>query len=301
MGLTFKPRHPEMGAGKGDPMTHMIFSDTRCALGEGPLWHPERRSLFWFDILGHRLYERGAGAQTVWQFDEHVSAAGWVDADTLLMASETGLYRFDIATGARDLVVALEAGNAATRSNDGRADPQGGFWIGTMGKAAEPGAGAIYRYHRGALRLLFPEITIPNAICFAPGGGLAYFCDTTEGVIRRVALDAEGWPSGASEVFIDLRGEGLNPDGAVVDAQGNLWNAQWGASRVACYDTRGRFVTAIGFPAGQTSCPAFGGTDLATLYVTSAAHEAGPGDSLAGATFSAVVSTQGQREHRVIL
>ena len=95
-----------------------------------------------------------AGEQKSWDFSEHVSAAGWVDHDTLLIASETGLWRFSLTTGRKDLVVALEADNPITRSNDGRADPWGGFWIGTMGKRAEPGAGAIYRFWQGALRRL---------------------------------------------------------------------------------------------------------------------------------------------------
>ncbi|MEP6333662.1 MAG: SMP-30/gluconolactonase/LRE family protein, partial [Anderseniella sp.] len=122
-----------------------VFDSTPCTLGEGPLWHPERGQLFWFDIIGKTLFCREGQTLHQWRFDENVSAAGWVDRDTLLIASETGLFRFDIETGRQCLVQTLEADNAATRSNDGRADPWGGFWIGTMGKNAEPKAGAIYR------------------------------------------------------------------------------------------------------------------------------------------------------------
>lgn len=283
-------------------MTHLVFSDTRCALGEGPLWHPGRRALFWFDILGMGLHMRAPqGAQQHWQFDEHVSAAGWVDLDTLILASETGLYRFSIADGSRAPLVALEADQPATRSNDGRADPWGGFWIGTMGKSAEPGLGAIYRYYKGTLRRLFDRITISNAICFAPDRSRAFFADTATGAIQWVALDDQGWPDGAPGVFVDLSVEGLNPDGAVVDADGNLWNAQWGASRVACYGPDGRFVTAVGFPAAQVSCPCFGGPELRTLFATSAAHGAGAADGLAGATFSVVTAARGLPEYQVVL
>ena len=120
------------------------------------------------------------------------SSAGWVDRDTLLVASETGLWRFDIESGERVLLQPLEDGNEATRSNDGRADPMGGFWIGTMGKGAAPGAGAIYRWYRGELRRLMAGISVSNSICFAPDGRTAYFADTPEGRIRRQPLDAEG-------------------------------------------------------------------------------------------------------------
>ena len=277
-----------------------VFDRRACTLGEGPLWHPERQQLFWFDILGRKLMSRAGGKPLDWQFDEYVSAAGWVDQDTLLMASASGLYRFDIATGERVLVMALEADNPVTRSNDGRADPQGGFWIGTMGINLEPGAGAIYRYYRGELRKLFGDISISNAICFAPSGDTAYFCDTPTRQVMAQKLDAEGWPVGQPTVFVDLTEADVNPDGAVVDAGGNLWNAQWGANRVACYGTDGTLKQTVGFAAKQISCPAFGGADLKTLFATSAAD--GLDGEAEGRTYSyTFTDVAGQAEHRVIL
>lgn len=280
-----------------------VFDERRCELGEGPLWHPERGQLFWFDILGKRLMAQEDIGPRHWQFDEHVSAAGWIDRDTLLIASETALFHFDLKTGARQDLVPLENDNAATRSNDGRADPWGGFWIGTMGKAAEPGLGAIYRYYRGELRRLFAPITISNAICFTPDRGFACFADTPTRRVMRVALGAEGWPERAPETFVDLAPEGLNPDGAIFDTAGNLWLAEWGAARVACYDPAGRFCRAIEFDAPHTSCPAFGGPDFSTLFCTTALQgmnakmRAAYPD--AGKTFAAETGTRGQRECRV--
>ncbi|MEP6068377.1 MAG: SMP-30/gluconolactonase/LRE family protein [Paracoccaceae bacterium] len=272
-----------------------IFDDRACALGEGPLWHPERQSLFWFDILNHQLMSK----DQVWQFDEHVSAAGWLDQDHLLIASETALFQFNLETEAKTHVAALEADMPITRSNDGRADPYGGFWIGTMGKSAEPRAGTIYRYYRGEVRKLFAGITVSNAICFSPDGLWAYFCDTFDRQIKRQALaTADGWPQGDPEVYIDLKADELNPDGAVVDSQGRLWNAHWGAGRLACYEA-GKHVQMIDLPASQTTCPAFGGADLKTLYCTSAA--VGVDERDAGKTFSIDVDIPGQTEHRVIL
>ena len=286
-------------------MTGSVFDPTPCSLGEGPLWHPERGQLFWFDILKFRLHTREEGQTRTWQFDEHVSAAGWVDRNTLLIASETRLFRFDLETGAEETVAPLEADTPATRSNDGRADPWGGFWIGTMGKASELGQGAIYRYYMGNLEILFPDITISNAICFSPDQRHAYFTDTPTGVVKRQALDGEGWPDGAAEDWLDLTVEGWRPDGAVVDAEGNVWNAQWGGHRVACYSPEGQFLRAVAFPAAHTSCPAFGGDDLTTLFCTSA--RAGlSAEALAevpeqGMTFAAHGIAKGQMEHRVIL
>lgn len=283
-----------------------IYDDRPCELGEGPLWHPERQQLFWFDIIGKRLMSRDGDKTLVWQFDEHVSAAGWVDYDTLLIASETGLWRFGLATGAKERVVPLEADNAITRTNDGRADPWGGFWIGTMGKQAETGAGSIYRYWQGELRRLVPNVTISNAICFAPDRTCAYFCDTvTKQVMRWTLNNQTGWPEGEPTVFIDLTDDGLNPDGAVVDTEANIWIAQWGASRVAAYDQSGEFLRAVDFDALHTSCPAFGGDDLTTLFCTTAREgldaETVKSNPSNGMTFAKTGVAQGQTEHRVIL
>lgn len=279
----------------------MIFDSTQCQLGEGPLWHPETGKFYWFDILSMRLYERAGEVTRHWQFDEHVSAAGWVDETRLLMASASSLSLFDTVSGASERVTDLEADNPVTRSNDGRADPWGGFWIGTMGKALEPGQGAFYRYYRGELRQLYDKITVTNAICFSPDGAFAYFTDTPTQQIMRVALaEADGWPSGEPELFVDLRGDDLRPDGAVVDAAGRLWNAQYGNGRVSVYDAEGAFMEDVRFPGKNTTCPAFGGPDLSLLLCTSAANGA-PDDGPQGATFAVETDAKGQAEHRVIL
>lgn len=243
----------------------MIYDDRPCELGEGPLWHPVREQLFWFDILNCTLHSRDQS----WTFPEIVSAAGWIDRDRLLIASETGLSRFDLATGKGGQIVAV--GSPDTRSNDGRVDRQGGFWFGTMGRKAEKGAGAIWRWYKGELRQLFPGLTIPNAISFTPDGEAAHFTDTLTGKVMKVALDAQGWPIGRPEVWLDLTGEGLEPDGATVDADGLFWNAQWGAGRVAAYAPDGTLVRVIETPgAPHSSCPAFGGSDMKTLFITTA-------------------------------
>jgi sugar lactone lactonase YvrE len=140
-----------------------------------------------------------------------------------------------------------------------------------MGKGAEPGAGAIYRYHRGELRRLRAGLTIPNAICFAPDRRHAYFADSAERRIWRQPLAAaDGWPEGEPEVWLDLGPDGPAPDGAVCDAAGNVWNAQWGAARVACHAPDGALLRTVAVPGLHASCPAFGGPDYRTLYCTSA-------------------------------
>ena len=174
-----------------------------------------------------------------------------------------------------------------------------------MGKAEQPGAGAIYRYYKGELRQLFSGLAIPNAICFAPNGQSAYFTDTRSRIIQRVGLDAAGWPDAAPEPFVDLRELGENPDGAVVDAAGNLWVALWGSAQMAVFDPLGQRIRSMPLDAPQPSCPAFGGKDLDRIYCTTATKGLAQADLArnpnAGKTFVAPAGAVGLPEPQVIL
>lgn len=281
------------------------FDNTICSLGEGPLWHPVRQQLFWFDIHGQALHTREENSTRSWDFDENVSAAGWVDESHLLIASETRLFRMNIETGASEDVIGLEPDLSDNRSNDGRADPWGGFWIGTMGKNDLGPTGAFYRYYKGNLTQLWDSVTIPNAICFTPDRKQAYFCDTIDNLMKRVTLDSDGWPIGQPKVWLDLSGQPFGADGAVIDADGNIWNAQWNGWRVACYDPEGTLLREIPVNGSHSSCPAFGGPDLTTLFCTTAAGRVSEADkersSQHGMVFFKENVARGQAEHQVIL
>lgn len=275
-----------------------VFDHMSCELGEGPIWAEGR--LFWFDILGRRLLARDTtGATGVWNFNEHVSAAGKPRSGGLLIASETALWLFDVESGERREIAPLEADNSATRSNDGRADRQGGFWISTIGKRAEQGAGSLYRLYRGELRPLRTALTIPNAICFSPLGDRGYFSDGNDACIHSWPLDAHGWPSAEPAPFFDFGPLGGAPDGAVVDAEGALWVAHWGAGRVLRILPDGTQDIEIALPAPQVTCPAFGG-DLDRIYVTTARENMSPEDRaaapLSGATFEFPITIPGLAE-----
>lgn len=278
-----------------------------CILGEGPLWHPLRDQLFWFDIPVGRLHacdEYGDSYQ-FWDFGEPASAAGWVDENKLIVATASGLQNFDIESGNWSKIADLEANDPITRSNDGRTGPDGAFWIGTMGRQLEPRAGAYYRFKNQALTQLFDQVSIPNATCFSPDGKMTYLADTRRQIIWRWPLDETGNPIGEREVHINLREENLNPDGAVCDAEGFLWNAQWGASRVARYAPTGELDQIIELPVTQPTCPAFGGTGLKTLFITSASENLSP-EALkkepdAGKIIAIRLDIPGIQEHRATL
>lgn len=272
-------------------MTCAIYDDRKCQLGEGPLWHPERDELFWFDIL----YRRLLSASSEWTLTHAASAAGWVDENRLLMATSIGLELFDLRDGKSESVQAVEADNTLTRSNDGRTDPWGGFWFSTMGWNAETQAGSIYRYANGDLRKLHDGLTIPNAICFSPCSNWGYFADTRLQKLFRQKLDkATGWPAKDAEVFFDFSGSGKNPDGAIADTTGNLWIAIWGSSELLGLSPQGDEVGRIVLPTPHVTCPAAG---PAGIYVTSALfdlpEDASQDEDPAGKTFIVKDAFQG--------
>lgn len=249
-----------------------IFYDIPCELGEGPGYDPLTSTVWWFDIVTGRLFEKplAGGDARIHTLGQMASALAVIDEKRQLIATETGLFVRDRLTGHTTMHQPIEAANPATRSNDARVHPAGAFWIGTMGKKHEKGAGSIYWYRQGELRKLFGDISIPNSISFSPEGRIAYFADTAKNIIWRVATDPDtGLPIGEPVLFYQHREKG-GVDGSVVDGDGNLWNACWGRSSIDVYDPSGRRIRSIEMPVRQPSCPAFVGGESANLIITTA-------------------------------
>jgi sugar lactone lactonase YvrE len=283
----------------------LTLSTERCHLGEGPSYDAASDTAWWFDILEGRLFEAHLASRRIriHGLGHMASALARIDAGRQLIVAEDGLYVRSIADGRMTLFRPLESDNPVTRSNDARVHRSGTFWIGTMGREAEPRAGAIYALHRGEISKLFPGLTIPNAICFSPDGALGFFADTAEQVLYRVALDpATGLPRGIPEVLLrDVAGL----DGAVVDADGAIWNARWGGGCVDVYSPAGQLLRRLRVPARQASCPVFVGADLSRLLVTSAWQDmdeaARAADPEHGRTFVMEVGARGRPEPDVKL
>lgn len=285
-----------------------ILSERHCQLGEGPTYDPATGTAWWFDILERTLLQAdlASGVVSAHALPAMGSVLAVVDDHRQLLATDNGLYLRDTASGRLTLHTPLEADNAATRSNDGRTHPCGALWVGTMGRKAEKGAGAIYHFHRGELSRLYANVSIPNAICFSPDGATAYFTDTSKAILQRVAIDpATARPIGDPETLYDHRGGSGGLDGAVVDAQGLIWNARWGGGCVDVYTPQGERVRSIRVPAKQSSCPVFVGEKFDRLLVTSAWQgmddDAKAADPHHGQTFVLDVGATGRPEPRVKL
>lgn len=285
-----------------------VLSTLACELGEGPTYDPAGDKLYFFDIVGCKLIEKKFpdGPETVHGLPFMASALAMTDGGLQLVATERGLYLRDPVDGALSLHREIGAEAGGMRSNDARVHPSGAFWVSTMGKAAEPRTGAIYWYFRGEVRKLHDGLTIPNAISFSPAGDVAYFADTRRNVLMRVSCDPlDGLPAGEPAAFVDQRGKAGGIDGAVVDAEGVLWAARWGAGRIDAYAPDGRLWRSVPVPARQVSCPAFAGRQADRMVATSAwqgmdaaAREADPD---AGRTFLLDLEVRGRFEPRVAL
>jgi sugar lactone lactonase YvrE len=286
---------------------YQIAFQVRDELGEGPVFDERRNLLFWCDINSWSLHigDIATGSVRSIGFGEPVSAVFLTEGAGILIAAARGLISFSPETGIRTPLIDIESGNALTRANDSRVAPGNAIWFGTMSRKLEADFGAYYHLAFPSMSAsdLFRPITIPNATCFSPDGKQAYFCDTSRQQILTCKIDEDtGLPASPPEIFVDLSVDGLNPDGAVIDSAGRLWNAQWGAGRVACYDSKGRFVDAIKLPASQLTCPCFGGADFKTLYVTSASEGISAGaEPLAGAVFAIEMDIPGLAERRITL
>ncbi|MEM7291622.1 MAG: SMP-30/gluconolactonase/LRE family protein [Pseudomonadota bacterium] len=283
-----------------------VLSDHQCHLGEGPFFCERRNALFWFDILGRKrhAYDFSNNQQSVFDLTGMPSAMAVVDDQHDAILTSTGLWLLNTESNAWSPIVNIEADNPITRSNDARVHPSGAFWMGTMGQRAEDKLGAIYHYRKGTLTTLFHDISIPNGICFSPDGGTAYFTDTPTDKLMQVPVDPDtGLPEADPEVVIDHTGKAGGLDGAIVDANGNIWIALWDASAVNCYAPTGQLLESISIPATKCTCPAF--VIDGKIAVTSAwqgmNNEAKAADPGAGKTFLLDIKVKPKFEPRLLL
>lgn len=278
-----------------------VLLDTRHMLAEGPTYDSATDTVWWFDILGRTLteHELTTGRTTVHPLPVMGSVLAFIDPGRQLLASDQGLFLRDAATGELTLHTVLEPDRPDNRSNDGRVHPSGALWIGTMGRTAATGAGAIYHVAGTTVTKLYDAVSIPNSICFSPDGTIGYFTDTRVNKLMQVALDpTSGLPTAPPSVLVDGTGEDGGFDGSVCDDEGTIWNARWGVGAVDRYDASGQHMARYLVPARQTTCPAFIGRDAGRLLVTSATEnldEAGlAADPLGGRVFDLGISVKGK-------
>ena len=254
-----------------------------CELGESPLWHPDEQVLYWCDIPGKALhrYDPAARAHESWSFPTDVACCAPVLGGGLLLAMRDGIWRFDRSGGQRKLLQAPPYDPTLERFNDGKADPQGRFWVGTIYEPRDPALAALYRLSQGALARVADGITVSNGLGWSPDGQTMYWSDTKAHTIYAFDFDAVTGGLSNRRVFAsfaprqagqDVAGYGGRPDGAAVDSEGCYWTAMFEGARLLRLSPAGEVVREVRLPVQCATMPCFGGADLRTLYVTTARH-----------------------------
>jgi len=293
------------------------MSDVQCIApvgdrcGEAATWEAETRSLWWTDVnrfLIHR-YQETTGAVSSWFFDEPVVALALTGTPgTLLVALASRLILWEPATDRRrDHGHALE-GWPQVRLNDGRCDPRGDFWVGSMrnnvGPNGEPGEaggkdGVLVRVRRdGGADVLKTGIGISNTLCWSPDRTRFMFADTLADTIWAYDYDARTGDISNERVLLAGWGRGL-PDGSAIDDSGVLWNCRFGGGCIVRIAPDGTVLGTLEMPVRNITTCAFGGADLSTLYITTAAMMTDASDRLAGSLFATRPGVSGPDAYRL--
>lgn len=255
--------------------TFIPLSPQRQAHAEGVIWDDLTGLVRWTDIGASRLhaYDPTTGATSEIALPARLCCFALTnEPGVLLLALEKQLARLDTRDPSNLVVLEdIELDLPGTRANDGRCDRGGNLIFGTLNERGPEQVASFWRYSRdGKLtRLALPKAAITNSICFSPDGGTMYFTDSPTAKIMACRYDAASGDVEHIREFAQLE-KGHEPDGSTVDAEGFVWNAEWGASRVRRYAPDGRVDLVIDLPARQPSCLAFVGPELDRLVITSA-------------------------------
>lgn len=259
-------------------MTKLTLIDTvpcNNLLGESVQWNHQDECFWWTDILSAKLYRYQLSDKklTNWDLPERLGCFTFAKNDVRILAAfASGFAWFDPESGAVEWIAKPEADVIGNRSNDGRCDRQGRFWMGTIVEQKnnpEQSAALYCLDHNFTVSKHFSGLMISNALCWSPDSRKLYHADSPTHSIRVYDFDVQTGELSNPEIFAHTE-IGVEPDGACVDAEGFVWNAQWGGSRVVRYAPDGSKNLVLDMPVSQATCVAFGGSNLDLLAVTSA-------------------------------
>jgi xylono-1,5-lactonase len=273
-----------------------------AGLGEGPTWCAADGVLWFVDIRARRIHaltER-TGQQRSFTAPELTAFAYPAGGGQFLCGLKSGLHRFDPATGDFALAMPVDAQHPDNRLNDGYVDAAGRLWFGTMDDNERKPTGSLYRYDGRQLERMDSGYVITNGPAMSPDGRVLYHVDTLGQCVFAFDVDASGALSG-KRLFLSIAEPGVFPDGPAVDREGNVWIALYGGWGIRCYSPGGQLLGAVSIPAAQCTKAAFGGPDLKTLYVTTAAAGLSAAElarqPLAGGLFRVRVDVAGLDAH----
>ena len=282
-----------------------LVLDARAELAEGPCWLAERGLLAWVDITAGlvHLFDPATGADRALDVGQPVGAVVPTDDGRLALAVRDGFALLDLDRAEVELIVEVERERIGNRMNDGKSDPAGRFWAGTMAVDMGAGAGGLYRLDAERnVELMVPGVSVSNGLGWSPDGRLMYYIDSPQGRVDVFDFDATSGAIANRRPFAQVKGG--DPDGMAVDAGGGLWVAIWGAGKVLHFLPDATISDEIELPASRVTSCCFGGPELRDLYITSAwqgmTADQRAREPLAGGIFRSRPGVQGQptREYR---
>ena len=242
-------------------------------LGEGPIWHPERKSIFWVDILEKLLFEMNHKTQAVksWQMPERIGTVAVETYATVIVALQGGIFRFHLENEILELLVELEKESLENRPNDGKCDVNGRLWQGTMDLGCAENAGSLYCFDGKNLVKKLPNLSISNGMAWSLDNQRFYFIDSPLYRIDAYFFDEKTGEITFEKTAVTVPETMGLPDGMTIDTEGMLWVAHWGGFAVRRWNPEtGELMETIEMPVPQVTSCAFGGEDLDELFITTA-------------------------------
>lgn len=253
-----------------NPSSVHIVSRLKAEVGEGPLWDAKKRRLWWVDLLAGMIHcsDIISGETTTLATGGPVGAVVLRDSGGLVAADRTGFSYMDESGSIINRLVCLPA---SCRMNDAKSDAAGRFWAGSTAMDFAPERGALHVLDTdGTVHTVLSGLTLPNGLGWSPAGDTFYLVDSEQRWLRAWEFDVATGHIIAERTLVSFAERSGVPDGMCVDAEGALWVAIWGGSRLERYSAEGQLLSTIRLPVAQPSSCAFGGENLSTLFVTSA-------------------------------
>ena len=248
-----------------------ITGSFRAQWGEGPVWHGDR--LLYVDIEGRKVvrFDPATNEEHIIAVGERVGTVVPRARGGLVIAGDNGFSFLDPATGEVTPIADPEPDKKPdNRFNDGKCDPAGRFWAGTISTVKKTGDAALYLLDaEQQVNLKFPNVTNSNGLCWTEDATTFYYIDTPTRKVRAFDFDNATGAISNERFVVDTGSIDASPDGMAIDVNGNLWIAFCRGGCVACFDPRtGKEQERIPLPvSGVTAC-AFGGPGLKTLFIT---------------------------------